>query len=80
MEHIIRAAGDVLREDTIYVIGSQALLACFAEDSLPEARVCRLRFSVRSVPDRGSGGTENGERAGAERRAGRGSPSGTRGA
>lgn len=30
LEHLIRAAGDVLREDTVIVIGSQAILASVA--------------------------------------------------
>jgi hypothetical protein len=35
LEHLIRAAGDALGEDTVVVIGSQAILASYDESSLP---------------------------------------------
>jgi Nucleotidyltransferase of unknown function (DUF6036) len=50
-EHIIRAAGDVLGEDTVIIIGSQAILASFSEKSLPDDATRSLEVDVLALHD-----------------------------
>jgi hypothetical protein len=51
LEHIIRAAGDLLKEDTVIIIGSQAILASFSEDQLPNAATRSLEADVLPIED-----------------------------
>ncbi len=50
-EHIIRAAGDVLGEDTVIIVGSQAILASFPEESLPDDATRSLEADVLPLND-----------------------------
>ena len=36
LEHAIRAATEIIRQDAVIVIGSQAILGSYDEDDLPE--------------------------------------------
>ena len=51
LEHIIRAAGDVLGEDTVIIVGSQAILASLPEGSLPEDATRSLEADVLPLDD-----------------------------
>jgi len=51
LEHIIRAAGDVLGEKTVIIVGSQAILASFHEDELPMTAVRSLEGDVLPLDD-----------------------------
>ncbi len=51
LEHIIRAAGDLLGEDTVIIVGSQAILASSPEDSLPVTAVRSLEGDVLPIDD-----------------------------
>ncbi len=51
LEHIIRAAGDVLGEDTVIIVGSQAILASRSEDDLPPAAMRSLEGDVLPLDD-----------------------------
>jgi hypothetical protein len=51
LEHIIRAAGDLLAEDTVIIVGSQAILASLHEDDLPTAAVRSLEGDVLPLDD-----------------------------
>jgi Nucleotidyltransferase of unknown function (DUF6036) len=50
LEHLIRAAGGVLGEDTVIVLGSQAILASFA-DGLPTPAVISLEADFLPLDD-----------------------------
>jgi hypothetical protein len=50
LEHLIRAAGSVLGEDTIIVLGSQAILASFV-DGLPAPAVISLEADFLPLDD-----------------------------
>jgi hypothetical protein len=51
LEHIIRAAGDLLGEETVVIVGSQAILASFHEDDLPTTAVRSLEGDVLPLND-----------------------------
>jgi hypothetical protein len=51
LEHIIRAAGDVLGEDTVIIVGSQAILASVPEESLPVDATRSLEADVLPLDD-----------------------------
>ncbi len=51
LEHIIRAAGDVLGEQTVIIVGSQAILASFHEDELPVTATRSLEGDVLPLND-----------------------------
>jgi hypothetical protein len=51
LEHIISAAGDLLGDDTVIIVGSQAILASFHEDELPTAAVRSLESDVLPLDD-----------------------------
>ena len=51
LEHIIRAAGDLLGENTVIIVGSQAILASFPEESLPEDATRSLEADVLPMDD-----------------------------
>lgn len=51
LEHIIRAAGDLLGDDTVIIVGSQAILASLHEDDLPAAAVRSLEGDVLPLDD-----------------------------
>ncbi len=48
---MIRAAGDVLGEDTVVIIGSQAILASFDEASLPSAATRSVEADILPLDD-----------------------------
>jgi hypothetical protein len=50
LEHLIRAAGAALGEDTVIVLGSQAILASFA-DGLPASAVISLEADFLPLDD-----------------------------
>jgi len=51
LEHIIRAAGDVLGEDRVIIVGSQAILASFPEDALPVEAIRSLEVDILPIDD-----------------------------
>ena len=51
LEHVIRAAGDLLGEDWVIIVGSQAILASFPEDGLPEVATRSLEVDVLPIDD-----------------------------
>ena len=51
LEHLIRAAGDLLGEDTVIIVGSQAILASFPEASLPGDATRSLEADVLPLDD-----------------------------
>jgi hypothetical protein len=51
LEHIIRAAGDVLGEDTVIIVGSQAILGSFPEEALPLDATRSLEADVLPLND-----------------------------
>jgi hypothetical protein len=51
LEHIIRAAGDVLQEDRVIIVGSQAILASFPESSLPTEAARSLAADILPIDD-----------------------------
>ena len=51
LEHIIRAAGDVLGTDAVIIVGSQAILATFPEFELPAAAISSLEADVLPYDD-----------------------------
>jgi hypothetical protein len=51
LEHIIRAAGDLLGEDMVIIVGSQAILASLHEDDLPTAAVRSLEGDILPLDD-----------------------------
>ncbi|MDA8264648.1 MAG: hypothetical protein M0T79_04745 [Actinomycetota bacterium] len=52
LEHIIRAAGSILGEDTVIIVGSQAILASRPEEELPPAAMRSLEGDVLPLDDR----------------------------
>ena len=50
IEHVIRAAGGVLDEDQVIVVGSQAILAQFPDD-LPRAVLLSREVDVMATDD-----------------------------
>ena len=51
LEHIIRAAGDLLKEDQVIIVGSQAILASFSENTLPVEAARSLEADVLPIDD-----------------------------
>jgi hypothetical protein len=51
LEHIIRAAGDVIGEDRVIIVGSQSILASFPEQSLPPEAARSLEADVLPLDD-----------------------------
>lgn len=51
LEHIIRAAGDVLGEDRVIVVGSQSILASFPDDELPVEAARSLEADILPLDD-----------------------------
>jgi hypothetical protein len=51
LEHIIRAAGDVPGEQTVIIIGSQAILASFDENRLPLDAIRSMEADVLPLDD-----------------------------
>ena len=52
LEHIIRATGSILGEDTVIIVGSQAILASRPEEELPPAAMRSLEGDVLPLDDR----------------------------
>jgi hypothetical protein len=51
LEHIIRAAGDVLQETEVIIVGSQSILASFPELALPTEAARSLEADVLPLDD-----------------------------
>lgn len=51
LEHIIRAAGDVLGEERVIIVGIQSILASFSEDVLPLGAARSLEADVLPLDD-----------------------------
>jgi hypothetical protein len=51
LEHIIRAAGNILNEDRVIIVGSQAILASYPEDVLPVEAARSLEVDVLPIDD-----------------------------
>jgi hypothetical protein len=51
LEHIIRAAGEVLHEAEVIIVGSQSILASFSEDELPTEAARSLEADVLPLDD-----------------------------
>lgn len=51
LEHAIHAACQIVRQEAVIVIGSQAILGSFHEDELPEATVLSVEVDVRPLED-----------------------------
>ena len=51
LEHIIRAAGDVLGEDQVIVVGSQSILASLPEEELPVEAARSLEADILPLDD-----------------------------
>ena len=51
LEHIIRAAGDVLGEERVIIVGSQSILASFSEGVLPLEAARSLEADVLPLDD-----------------------------
>lgn len=51
LEHIIRAAGDVLSEPEVIIVGSQSILASFPDDELPAEAARSIEADVLPVDD-----------------------------
>lgn len=51
LEHIIRAAGDLLDEDCVIIVGSQSILASLPEHSLPPEAFRSLEADVLPIDD-----------------------------
>lgn len=49
LEHAIRAACQIIDQDEVIVVGSQAILGSFDEDDLPEAATMSLEIDVLPV-------------------------------
>ena len=49
LEHLIRAAGSLLRVDRLLIIGSQSILGTFPEDRLPAEATRRRSTSFRRM-------------------------------
>ncbi len=56
LEHVIRASGDVLKEDAVIIVGSQAILGS-SPDGLPRDVTLSTQVDVMAVSD------PNGEKA-----------------
>lgn len=52
LEHLIRAAGAILREHEVIVIGSQAILASFPDEALPAVATRSVEADVVPLDDR----------------------------
>ncbi len=51
LEHIIRAAGDLLGVDRIVIVGSQAILASFPDNELPGVVTLSMEADVLPIDD-----------------------------
>ena len=51
LEHIIRAAGDLLGEEQVIVVGSQSILASYSEEVLPLEAARSLEADVLPLDD-----------------------------
>jgi hypothetical protein len=51
LEHIIRAAGDLLGDDTVIIVGSQSILASASESDLPAAAMRSMEGDVLPLDD-----------------------------
>jgi hypothetical protein len=51
LEHILRAAATIARDEDIRVVGSQAILGSFGEDELPEAAHASIEVDVTFYDD-----------------------------
>lgn len=55
LEHAIRAATEIIAEDRVIVIGSQAILGSFAEDELPEEATMSIEVDIAPLRDDDAG-------------------------
>lgn len=55
LEHAIRAAADVTREDRVIVFGSQSILGSFTDDQLPAAATMSDGVNIAPMSDDDSG-------------------------
>jgi hypothetical protein len=51
LEHAIRAATTIIRQDQVFIIGSQSILGSFHEDELPEAATMSDEVDICPVHD-----------------------------
>lgn len=51
LEHIIRAAGDLLKEDRVIIVGSQSILASYSDEGLPVEAIRSLEVDVLPIDD-----------------------------
>jgi hypothetical protein len=51
LEHAIRAATEIVKEDAIIVIGSQAILGSFSEDELPARATQSIEVDIALMND-----------------------------
>ncbi len=51
LEHVIRAAGDLIGDDELVVIGSQAILASFSEEVLPPETTMSMEADLVPLDD-----------------------------
>lgn len=51
LEHAIRAATEIIRQDTVFVIGSQSILGSFTEDQLPAEATVSEEIDIAPMND-----------------------------
>lgn len=51
LEHAIRVATEIVRQDKVYIIGSQAILGSFDETQLPEEATLSNEVDIAAVKD-----------------------------
>lgn len=51
LEHAIRAATEIIRQDAVVIIGSQAILGSFTEDELPTEATLSEEVDIAPLKD-----------------------------
>ena len=51
LEHAIRAATEIIRQDAVFIIGSQAILGSFTEDELPAEATLSEEVDIAPLKD-----------------------------
>ncbi|MDQ0634399.1 hypothetical protein QFZ40_002308 [Arthrobacter pascens] len=51
LEHAIRAATEIIKQDAVFIIGSQSILGSFSEDELPEEATMSEEVDIAPMHD-----------------------------
>jgi len=62
LEHAIRAATEIVAEDRVIVIGSQAILGSYTEDELPDEATMSIEVDIAPMHDDDAGALASGHR------------------